>query len=114
MYISIFNGKFHCYEPTKHWDNRKSRKELLLEEVPKGYLMQSFYVDRGHRCGAEIHHIFSNGIIVIVNAKTKRLITKLIARPMQIYRYYQSTGLDIPEKLVGLAYINTTIKKLNV
>lgn len=113
MYISIFKGKFRCYEPTQHWSYRKSRQEVLLDNIPKGNLLQSFYVDRGHYRGAEIHYVFSNGVVVIVNAKTKRLITKLIARPKQVIRYYHATGLTPPMELIGVCYYNTMVRHLN-
>lgn len=114
MNVSLFTGKFRCYEPTNHYlYERDERKERLLNSLPKGRLVQSFYVDRGHKDGAEIHYIFSNGVIVIVNSKSKRLITKLIARPMQIYRYYKKCGLVPPMELLGTCYYNTRILELN-
>lgn len=114
MYISLFSGKFRCYEPTNHYlYERDERKRTLIDELPKGSLIQSFYVDRGHKNGAEIHYMFSNGVVVIVNAKSKKLITKLIARPMQVYRYYKACGLSIPMELLGTCYYNTKIKSLN-
>lgn len=114
MYINEFKGKFRCYEPTKHYlYNRNERKERLLNTLPKGHLIKSFYVDKGHPKGAEIHHVFSNGVVVVVNAHTKYLVTKLIARPMQVYRYYKACGIEPHMELLGTCYYNTVILKLN-
>lgn len=115
MKVSEFKGKFRIYGETLHYMfERDERQQKLLEELPKGQLLNSFYVDKGHKNGAEIHYIFDNGVIAIVNAKSKKLITKLIGRPMQICRYYKACDMELPLQLIGLAYVNTVIKRLNI
>lgn len=113
MYVNLFSGKFRCYEPTKHYMYERENRKSLVDNLPRGMLLQSFYVDRYHKHGAEIHYVFSNGVVVIVNAKTKKLITKLIARPHQVHRYYDACGLTVPMELLGTCYYNTKILRLN-
>lgn len=95
-------------EITRHFNNERSDRESFIEEkIEKGYVLYSFLVDKGHRDGKEIHTIYSNGVIEIENARTHRLITKLIARPAQLLRYkngwygyvekaYDKYGKEIP------------------
>jgi len=47
----------------------------------------SYIVDTGHKDGAELHTVCTNGVIVIANLWRAEIITYLIARPGQIKRY---------------------------
>ena len=91
---------------TTQKDSRKNRKR----RVPS-----SFVVDTGHPNGDELHTIFDNGMIIVQNARTGRLVTELIARPGQIKRYWENQGKGIPievYKIVTVAY-NHLQKKWN-
>ena len=66
---------------------RKSREDVIRSIGGDGNPIARFYWDRGHQNGAEWHTLTDNGIIIINNVFTGKLITKLIARPGQIIRY---------------------------
>lgn len=67
-----------------------------------GEIIDSFIVDKGHKNGAERHCITSNGLILVYNVHTKKMVTKLIARPQQIKRYYVNTSKRPPENVLKL------------
>lgn len=84
---------------SKHYQTRRNEREKFINEHlgGDGKIIDSFIVDKGHKNGLERHCITDNGIIVIYNVATKKLISKLIARPCQIKRYYKSTGRRYPK-----------------
>lgn len=81
---------------TKHYKKDRHRRERLINDLGDSYIIDGFIVDKGHKNGLEVHSITSNGIIVIHNLESGKLVTKLIARPHQIERYYESTGREKP------------------
>lgn len=81
---------------SRHYRIKRYRREKFIEDIDEGYIIDGFIVDRGHRNGAEVHSITSNGVIIIHNLKSGKLITKLLARPSQIKRYYKYTGRETP------------------
>lgn len=86
------------YGDTIHRANdRMDRVRLVnrIEEQEPGVLVAVIRVDKGHWNGAEIHEIYSNGIIKIFNERTKLHITDLIARPNQIKRYFDGSEPDV-------------------
>ena len=75
---------------TKHYTNdRQKREEIIRNVIGEGKEVETFKIDRGHRNGPELHTITTTGIIIIRNARTKKIVTKLIARPAQIKRYFK-------------------------
>ena len=93
---------------TKHYKNQRHKREDFINKYlhDDGYIVDGFVVDKGHRNGLEVHSITDNGIIIIHNLVSGALITKLIARPNQIRRYYESTGREPPkeyERILELA-----------
>ena len=90
---------------SKHIFERKSRVDI--SSVGDGYPCAGFVVDRNHVNGLEEHIIYSNGVIVIRNHHTKKLVTFLVARPMQIKRYYDALGFIAPPRLLQLAHTHT-------
>ena len=52
--------------------------------------------------GLECHSITDNGIIIIYNKNSGKLVTKLIARSNQIKRYYYKSGREPPKWLLDL------------
>lgn len=83
---------------SKHYEMERNSREDFIEKYLNGdgNIIDGFIVDKGHKDGAEVHSITDNGIIIIHNIMTGKLVTKLIARENQIKRYYQSTGRKPP------------------
>lgn len=85
-----------------HYKNYRYIREKKIRNIGEGKTYAEFFVDRGHKDGAERHVLTTTGIIVVYNALTNRLVTKLIARPGQIRRYYPDGGA--PVDILNLAY----------
>lgn len=93
---------------SRHYQSERNERDKFIEEClgGDGKVIDSFIVDKGHKDGIERHDITDNGIIIIYNLASKKLVSKLIARPSQIKRYYQFTGRRYPKgykKLLALA-----------
>ena len=73
---------------TAHYTADRRQREAIIAQIGEGELYAQFCVDRGHADGPERHVITTTGIIIIFNAVTERLVTKLIARPGQVARYF--------------------------
>lgn len=85
-----------------HYTNDREARENLIRKIGYGEIIKTTEVDKGHRNGPEIHKISSTGIVTIYNKRSGKLITKLIARPNQIKRYF-SENEKIPQELLSLA-----------
>lgn len=103
-----------CYKTTSmnqksktssHYKKQRSKREKLINKRlhGDGKVIDSFIVDKGHKNGLERHDITDNGVILVYNAKSQKLVTKLIAREWQIRRLYKGTGKDPPSWLITLA-----------
>lgn len=68
---------------------RQTRENLIRKYIGYGEEHARFVVDKGHRNGPEIHIITTTALIVVLNQRTKKHVTTLIARPGQIRRYYE-------------------------
>ena len=93
---------------SKHYKEHRNKRDEFIKECLNndGRMVDGFVIDRGHRHGLEVHSITENGIILIHNLKSGKLVTKLVARPQQIKRYYESTGREKPydyENILELA-----------
>lgn len=90
---------------SKHYKNCNEKREKLITEVicDTGNIIDSFVVDRGHKDGEEIHSITDMGVVIIRNKNTNKLITKLIARPNQIRKYYRMENRKPPQWLLDLS-----------
>lgn len=85
---------------TSHWSKeRLDRHNNIINVIGNGDLIESFEVDTGHRNGNEIHNIFTNGIILIQNKESKKIVTELIARPQQLKRYWEYIDEELPYML---------------
>ena len=71
-----------------HYTKDREDRENRIKMIGYGKAVAQFVIDRGHKNGPEIHEITDTGIINIYNERTKKLVTKLIARPGQIKRYF--------------------------
>ena len=82
---------------SKHYNYKRGKRERLIEKClhGDGNIIDGFIVDRGHKDGPECHSLTDNGVIIIHNLNSGKLITKLLARKEQIERYY-SDGREKP------------------
>ena len=92
---------------SRHYRSQRNEREKFIDEhFSNGYVVDEFVVDRGHPHGAERHCITSGGIIIVYNLNSGKLVTKLLARPQQIKRYYENSGREPPleyENILKLA-----------
>lgn len=92
---------------TMHYKNDKAVRIMVIEKyIGFGRDIFSAEVNRGHKNGTEIHVVTDTGIIKIYNARTRRHVTDLIARPNQIKRVYNAKGQYAPKWLLDVAYEN--------
>lgn len=87
---------------SKHYTQDRKRREEIIKMIGAGKEIKRTIVDKGHKNGAEIHVLSSTGIVTIYNQRSGKLITKLIARPGQIKRYYNENE-TVPTELIKLA-----------
>ena len=102
---------------SEHYHRDNVGREAVIKKIGgDGNVIAMFYVDRGHKNGPEKHYLTDNGIIIVVNAITNVLCTKLIARPQQLLRY-REWGLKnelnentrkmknwiVPQRIIGIA-----------
>lgn len=85
---------------SKHYTKDREEREAIIKMIGKGHIIKVAIIDNGHRNGAEVHKISDTGIISIYNLNSGKLITKLIARPAQIQRYFDG---DAPVELLTIA-----------
>lgn len=86
---------------SKHWNEDRKVRMHIIETIGEGQIIKKVVVDRGHVNGPEIHEISTTGIITVKNQRTKKLVTKLIARPGQLKRYW--TAGNVPAELLQIA-----------
>ena len=72
-----------------HYQNDRLIREKMIQHIGEGKVVRTVRWDRGHPNGAELHRITDTGIIIIYNERTLKLVTKIIARPNQIRRYWK-------------------------
>ena len=87
---------------SRHYTEDRQTREALINMIGTGEAIATVRVDKGHRNGAELHTITTTGIIIIRNERTHKMITKLIARPGQIRRYFTEITEDI-QKVIDIA-----------
>lgn len=97
---------------SNHYIKDRQTREALIKSIGYGTTVKSVVIDRHHPNGPEIHEISNTGIITIYNQRTHKMITKLIARPGQIKRYY-SENETIPKDLLNIAKEHQIMKYNN-
>ena len=97
---------------SKHYQGQRSERERFIDEHlgGDGKVIDSFIVNKGHPHGLERHCVTENGIIIIYNARTHKLITKKIARPLQITKLYMTQNKSPPKWLLDLAQRHTNMR----
>lgn len=90
---------------SNHYKRQRYKREKFIHKCCNGdgKIIDEFVVDKGHKDGLERHCITDTGIIIIYNAVSGKLVSKLIARPNQIKRYYVDTDKEPPPSLLRLA-----------
>lgn len=96
---------------SKHYKKSRSHREKLIKNVINGdgNIIDTFEVDKGHKDGVELHSITDTGLIIIHNKETGKLVTKLIARPAQVMRYYKNSDKSPPMWLMDLLVWHTDL-----
>ena len=94
---------------TKHIGQRKNRLESYFKLKEVGSVYDSFIVDKNHENGDEVHVITSTGFIMVFNLKSKKFITVLHARPMQLKRYYINMGETVPPFVSNMCELNNEL-----
>ena len=87
---------------SRHYTEDRKAREELINKIGTGKAIATVRVDRGHRNGAELHTITTTGIIIIRNERTNKMITKLIARPGQVRRYFTEITEEV-QKVINIA-----------
>lgn len=90
---------------SKHYYKQRGKRQRLIDRYINGdgNVIDNFVVDKGHKDGTEVHSVTDTGLIIIHNQNTGKLVTKLIARPEQIKRYYKNSNKQPPDWLLTLA-----------
>jgi len=94
---------------SRHYTRDRQNREAIITQIGVGTVIKEVVIDRGHRNGPEIHKITSTALILVYNQRSGKLVTKLIARPAQILRYYKEDEPK-PTKVVELARVHTKLK----
>lgn len=96
---------------TNHYKKKRYKREQFISKYlcGDGNVIDSFVVDKGHRDGLEKHCVTDTGLIIVYNLNSQKLVTKLIARPNQIKRYYREVDREPPRWLVDLAYWHNSL-----
>ena len=94
---------------SNHYKTKRYIREKFINEYlgGDGNVVDSFIINREHPMGEEVHCITDAGLIIIYNAQSQKLITKLLARPQQIKRYYESTGREHPPEYEHILNLTT-------
>ena len=87
---------------SRHYIRDRQNREEIISKIGLGEAVATIRVDRGHPKGPELHTITTTGIIIIRNERSHKIVTKLIARPGQIKRYFTDNEI-IPTGLLDIA-----------
>lgn len=94
---------------SNHYKRDRKRREEIVKQIGTGNVIKEVVLDRGHRNGPEVHKVTDTGLVLVYNQRTNVLITKLIARPNQIRRYYKENEV-VPTDVIALAKYHTKMK----
>lgn len=91
---------------TRHYIYDRSAREKIIVQIGQGKNIASFRVkcaDKKYPKDWEIQTVTNNGIIIIYNAYTEKLVTKIIARKAQIEKLYNGVGKSAPPEILKKA-----------
>ena len=89
-------AKGHTDHAKYERNDRFSAFEMCLV---KGRPIAGFVVDRKHEKGLEIHIIYSNGLVSILNKDRLRIVTKFCPSPSRMEKYWTNQGKRVPRDL---------------
>lgn len=94
---------------SNHYKRDRKRREEIVKQIGTGNVIKEVVLNRGHKNGPEVHKVTDTGLVLVYNQRTNVLITKLIARPNQIRRYYKEDEV-VPTDIIALAKYHTKMK----
>lgn len=86
-----------------HYQNERTERERFIKEFV-GLGEEKYVFEYDYNGTKQIHKITTTGIVNVYDRDGERLITRLVARPQQIKRYFQQHGQYAPRDLVTLAH----------
>lgn len=101
----IMTVKKNIVMDSRHYVEKRRNREAFISTIGLGRELITIEVDKNHPKGPELHTITSTGIIVVRNKASHKIVTKLIARPGQIRRYFDEIP-EIIEKVIEVARIH--------
>ena len=85
---------------SKHYGNDRKRREALIQMVGEGEIYDEFWI-YNPKYGEHLKHIITTTGVIILKTMSDKVVTKYLARPGQIKRYYPYG--DYPQDIVNLA-----------
>lgn len=82
---------------SKHYTNDRKEREQLIQWIGNGQIVKRVFTDRA------FYAISSTGIVTIMNNKTFKVITRIIARPNQLRKLYAVHNETVPKYLINQA-----------
>lgn len=86
-----------------HYQNERTERERFIKEFV-GFGEEQYAFEYDYNGAKQIHRITDTGLINVYDRNGENLITRLVARPQQIKRYFQQHGQTPPRELVELAF----------
>lgn len=93
-------------EKSIHYTNDRVKREEKIMELGQGKKLASFRVrcpQKSYPKDWEVQTVTDNGIIIVYNAYSGKLVTKLIARKNQIDKLYRAVGKVAPMEVLEKA-----------
>lgn len=89
---------------TMHYSRDRKKRERKIQEIGQGTVILTVLVrtDEAYPRDWEKQKITDHGIIMVYNAYTDRLVTKLIARKGQVIRAFKGVGKTAPSDVLAL------------
>ena len=81
---------------SRHYSTERAEREAVIRQIGDGEIIAEKQFNRGHKNGPEVYQVTTTGLIIVRNARTWRLVTKLIARPSQLDRWF---GDELPNSV---------------
>jgi len=104
--------KFYSYSLTldelkslRYTKHMEASNRIKLARFISGEIVETFFVDKGHKDGAELHCVSENGVIWVLNERKwlsdrPCLVTVLFGRPNQVERLFDACGLKCDDVII--------------